>query len=294
MRYSFGLWGACGALVVGGAIGIPAHAASFDCTKATTAVEKKICQNGALSRLDDRMAETYRSVASARPNDATLRSDQAVWLQRRNRCADESCLAAVYTERISALAAISEKPVGTDSDLLKSVEALNDKCRGGSGDDPATQAACVKREAVVAELKARGWCWGKLDQPEYQKSWQYCRGNQPVAQTPLATCINAIEPYARANAMAYVASICSLRSQQYFVTIRNAMYTVGNSPICRAVAKAEVDAELTRIFADEVAKVGLRNNDASSLGPACQRLASNPGLLRELDAKHRGSTLGYR
>jgi hypothetical protein len=60
-------------------------------------------------------------------------------------------------------------------DLLSAEERLNDQCRGGSGDNPQTQAACVKRDALVEKLEALDWCYGTPDQAEYQKTWQVCQ-----------------------------------------------------------------------------------------------------------------------
>ena len=36
--------------------------------------------------------------------------------------------------------------------------SLNEKCRGGSGDSPATLAYCDKRDSLSNELKGAGWC----------------------------------------------------------------------------------------------------------------------------------------
>lgn len=58
--------------------------------------------------------------------------------------------------------------------LIAREEELNDKCRGGSGDNPATMKACDERDVLVKQLKAKGWCWGREDQYGYQKYWQKC------------------------------------------------------------------------------------------------------------------------
>jgi len=53
---------------------------------------------------------------------------------------------------------------------------LNEQCRGGSGDDPATMAACDQREAATARLKAAGICYGKEGQAGYQMTMHRCDG----------------------------------------------------------------------------------------------------------------------
>jgi len=50
----------------------------------------------------------------------------------------------------------------------------NEKCRGGHGDDPQTDAACAARETYNAKLRAVGWCYGKHGQLGYQMSWHRC------------------------------------------------------------------------------------------------------------------------
>jgi uncharacterized protein YecT (DUF1311 family) len=73
---------------------------SFDCRKATTAVEKLICSNPDLSKLDVSLAETYKEAVS---KDRSIRDDQRNWHIERNNCADVDCLKTAYEDRISEL-----------------------------------------------------------------------------------------------------------------------------------------------------------------------------------------------
>lgn len=300
MGYNFLVCYVLGVVVFVGGLATSAGAASFDCTKAATAVEKMICGNEGLSKLDEVMADTYKAQLAARPNDPSIRNDQATWLQERNKCTSDSCLVVAYLDRLKALEQrgqpATQSPASTDADLLKEVEVLNGKCRGGSGDSPATMAACKERDAVVSSLHERGWCWGKPeDQYEYQKSWQRCRGaGTAAASTPLAKCMAAIEQYQRAFAMSYAAKICSLRGDRYMSVFDNARHAVVSGPACRGVSNKDMDADMARLFINEVGKIGMRNGDSSSWDQACRRLAASPDILRELDATYRQLTLGYR
>lgn len=69
-------------------------------------------------------------------------------------------------------------PVHSQSQYPKAqidqAERLNDRCRGGSGDDPATMEACEKRDAAYNRLEKSGWCFGKDDDASYQRTWQRC------------------------------------------------------------------------------------------------------------------------
>ncbi len=77
-----------------------ACAASFDCSKASTQVERLICADPTLSDLDDRLAQAYRA-AAGRPGADAVRAGQRRWLKEvRNRCQDISCLMEAYNARI--------------------------------------------------------------------------------------------------------------------------------------------------------------------------------------------------
>lgn len=77
-----------------------ASAASFDCGKAATAVEKTICSTPRLSSLDDELAATWKAV----PKTAALRNAQRQWITERNECRElDECIEAAYLTRIAAL-----------------------------------------------------------------------------------------------------------------------------------------------------------------------------------------------
>ncbi|MBI0530361.1 hypothetical protein [Sphingomonas sp. TX0522] len=64
--------------------------------------------------------------------------------------------------------------------LLLRENALDEQCRGASGDLPSTQRACRQRDAVTERLKAKGWCWGSKDPyaPEAKMTWLLCRDDR--------------------------------------------------------------------------------------------------------------------
>lgn len=80
-----------------------AHAVSFDCTKASTSVEKEICTDPLLGRLDDALSENYKYMLAANIGDGAkrdLKASQKKWLAVRNRCANKSCLIETYRQRV--------------------------------------------------------------------------------------------------------------------------------------------------------------------------------------------------
>jgi hypothetical protein len=60
--------------------------------------------------------------------------------------------------------------------IVIQAEELNDKCRDGRGDEPATEVFCKKRDILDRSIEDSGWCWGdrSLVQSESDKQWQLC------------------------------------------------------------------------------------------------------------------------
>src|SRR5262245_10465882 len=77
---------------------------SFDCAKATTRVEKTICANAELARLDELLGRFYFGALDVLSQSPCMKDDQRQWLASvRNRCDDATCLRKAYLERLSAL-----------------------------------------------------------------------------------------------------------------------------------------------------------------------------------------------
>lgn len=81
-----------------------AYAASFNCSKAGTAVEKAICADPELSDLDERLGASYKKALSTAANESELRTAQKDWLKNvRNKCSGAACLKQAYAARVSEL-----------------------------------------------------------------------------------------------------------------------------------------------------------------------------------------------
>lgn len=84
-----------------------ATAASFDCAKAQSRIEKAICADAEASDLDEYLGRYYSAARSALGRAADcLRADQTQWLRTRNACNDAACLKKVYLERLAELHAL--------------------------------------------------------------------------------------------------------------------------------------------------------------------------------------------
>lgn len=78
------------------------HAASFDCKKASTFVEKEICSDATLGKLDDALTNNYRSMLATDLGDGGvfLKREQRAWIVQRNKCTTDKCLVDLYRKRV--------------------------------------------------------------------------------------------------------------------------------------------------------------------------------------------------
>lgn len=77
------------------------YGASFDCAKASSQVEKLICSNAELSKLDERLAVAYAQGNTKSKSKTEFKSSQQRWLvEKRNTCADTPCIKNTYEARL--------------------------------------------------------------------------------------------------------------------------------------------------------------------------------------------------
>lgn len=80
------------------------QAASFDCKKATTLVEHSICNDSTLSKLDEKLASTYKQSLKDTKDVDKLKQEQRDWIDyNRNLCDSVDCLKEEYTKQIAYL-----------------------------------------------------------------------------------------------------------------------------------------------------------------------------------------------
>lgn len=82
------------------------HSVSFDCSKAIAYVEKEICSDSLLGRLDGVLAQNYKYMLAADIGDGAkkeLKATQKNWLASRNKCTTNSCLVEAYRGRVDAI-----------------------------------------------------------------------------------------------------------------------------------------------------------------------------------------------
>lgn len=112
------------------------QAASFDCAKAQTQVERLICEDAELSMLDERLAEEYAAASKIDGKTGMIRQQQQKWLKVRNSCTNALCVKNEYFAQISKLAEFAQANAGWDFVLHKG-GAVEDWLENGN--DPMCQ-----------------------------------------------------------------------------------------------------------------------------------------------------------
>lgn len=87
----------------------PGAAASFDCARARTSMETTICADPALSKLDERLAASYRRAQNVSGAKAAVTRSQRGWLAspELGLCGDAACYRAAFAARIALLNSVA-------------------------------------------------------------------------------------------------------------------------------------------------------------------------------------------
>lgn len=77
---------------------------SFDCSKASTFVEKSICADKKLSDMDNVLMSRYKKAYVATKDQELLKNEQKYWLKNvRNVCKNNKCIEDAYIDRLLKL-----------------------------------------------------------------------------------------------------------------------------------------------------------------------------------------------
>jgi uncharacterized protein len=161
------------------------HAASFDCSKASTKVEKTICSNNPLSLLDEQLADSFSKLKSQlnKKDFKILLREQRKWIKQRNKSCKNSrripsCLTWSYENRLHSLDLISRNIIPPLSELdavcsgngkrhsiddglfdinNDGVKEVGEKCHGGSMHTPCMKFKQPNGERIF--LNTIGFEW---------------------------------------------------------------------------------------------------------------------------------------
>jgi len=118
--------------------------------------------------------------APARPKASTQTPTPTV-----GKALDQLVAPTADTSVTSTTTPVAKKASGwtaTEKGLIAGWIELNERCRGGSGDDPKTMEACELREAASAQLDSADICYGEEGQFGYQMKMHRCNERSTARQ----------------------------------------------------------------------------------------------------------------
>jgi uncharacterized protein len=146
-----------------------AQGASFDCAKAASAMEKRICADPALSKLDEGLGAAYTRALARVGNKDLVRQWQRDWLRSAalTSCRDAACLRPLFSARIAMLddavaspwngqytRYVNNKADRHTSDIM--LVALRDEAVAGSGSTMWLGPNAANGQVHVGEFDAVG------------------------------------------------------------------------------------------------------------------------------------------
>ncbi|HTH62762.1 MAG TPA: hypothetical protein VL689_21755 [Paraburkholderia sp.] len=125
-----------------------ARAASFQCPHNASASERLVCNDPALSALDDKLAGLYRNAFDASPDPTSLEADRvSQWQWRQRNCKDKACVTDWYERRIAEL----------EGDVKHGKEATVQRVKDGVVDQhlaPSAQDAVLQMHGIEPASKS--------------------------------------------------------------------------------------------------------------------------------------------
>ena len=153
--------------VLGLAVAGPADAASFDCARATTPVERKICTDPALSSADSQLGRDFDAALALSLDPAGLRASQTEWLtQSRDKTTASDGLVEAYARR--------------QGELDKTLAQLRETLAGRSVGPAEARANCLSILAVADAGACKVTAYDEMGAVEGQvfayASYEYAKG----------------------------------------------------------------------------------------------------------------------
>ena len=105
------------------------------CNLPNTDVEKMICSDRALWKIEERIEDYYQLLLGRLQDDAALRREQKEWVKNRNMCSDSECIEKLQNQRLDDLFVASERWELTEG--IKTAHMVEMSCFEAEG-DPVT------------------------------------------------------------------------------------------------------------------------------------------------------------
>lgn len=184
-----------------------AIAASFDCTKATTQVEKLICNTPILGQLDIALSENYRNIRASNIGDgarATLQTEQRDWIRQRNTCTTVACIERIYRSRLDEIcsypvlsgfhppckysADIGKQPTTNSENRVSSEQSQSNRTPTSSASNESIE---TKSPTPAAAQRKEGFVY--IDQSNCLKIKDATQSLRELAANHFRTSINQIQ-----------------------------------------------------------------------------------------------------
>lgn len=170
-------------------LGFTTQAASFDCTKAVTKVEKLICGDVEISKLDEELDTAYREALKDEKQAYATKQAQKQWMKKRNRCTDATCVKGLYESRLQAINANEKSIEFGNGGMIASNSGQIDKTK--TIEQVFPQAAPKLRYAFCDKNKPELYCEGQTGKG-YTVCEAYLKYLQTLSSPP--TCEAPIPP----------------------------------------------------------------------------------------------------
>lgn len=151
-------------------LGDTAQAASFDCAKAMTKVEKFVCDDAVLSKLDEDLNVVYKAALQDKQRAGTIKQTQKQWLKERNSCMDAACVEEAYEARLSALAVMDGGAGWQDT------FALSEKARAEIASRILNRSEVTLRDGPYSQ-EDKKFCNAFLEDFKQQRNVEYIEPN---------------------------------------------------------------------------------------------------------------------
>jgi uncharacterized protein len=181
-----------------GLLSTQANAASFDCNKANTWLEKTVCSDEVLSKLDEQMAKAYQdALASLSPEgQEETKQYQRQWLKQLPRCQSVGCLKDFYEERIKQL---QESLIKFPDRIFRNVHVYYEKL------DKTCPNGIVTNDLTYPQIEN--------PRDENEKSWNNFLSKQATGNFKYGDeCINSNDEYSVSFSNKHVISVERMNS----------------------------------------------------------------------------------
>lgn len=171
----------------------PTQAASFDCSKAAAQVEKFVCDNPVISKLDDQLGNVFQENISKASDEQRQRltTEQEHWFKyTRNACNDEPCFKHAYWSRLAELKTFFEphsplyKKEADKADAIKQLLATA-PLYYSEGKDKASNKFCTRMFDDLKRMKGIDFVdpvvqTQSYEDPALDRLKQQCRNTPPL------------------------------------------------------------------------------------------------------------------